>query len=318
MTAQASEILYYKSEEFQIQCEPLTDFLKSSEKSFNSTNTGCWRGYIGTWKIENNKLYLIGLEGSSENGIVGLDYLFPNQNEVFANWFSGELKVPQGEMIEYHHRGHFSVFEKDIIFTFQSGVLIKQVLRDNRTGNLSDVSFVNIFDKHIKEKINNSSIIELIDMFNTSLKSFPHFNYHECRKINLEEPNTLYTKISLKNWNAIEKENLFISILKGLNIFYYVVSDMKSMPIGGFNSLMNAINGEDFVFVNNKSMKWFPITIKDKLRREGFNFEDLQSKFSNSYASNNYDYEYYSENWLSEAAGTSDPETMNDVYWNLD
>lgn len=29
--------------------------------------------------------------------------------------------------------------------------------------------------------------------------------------------------------------------------------------------------------------------------------------------------EFYSdENWLEEASGTNDPETMNDVYWNLD
>lgn len=33
-----------------------------------------------------------------------------------------------------------------------------------------------------------------------------------------------------------------------------------------------------------------------------------------------YDYENYnsSNNWLRDAAGTDDPETMNDVYWNLD
>ena len=35
---------------------------------------------------------------------------------------------------------------------------------------------------------------------------------------------------------------------------------------------------------------------------------------------NNYDNEYYynSDDWLKDAAGTDDPETMNDVYWNLD
>jgi hypothetical protein len=27
---------------------------------------------------------------------------------------------------------------------------------------------------------------------------------------------------------------------------------------------------------------------------------------------------YYYKNWLAEAAGTDDPEVMNDVYWNLD
>lgn len=30
------------------------------------------------------------------------------------------------------------------------------------------------------------------------------------------------------------------------------------------------------------------------------------------------DYDHENSNWLAEAAGTDDPETMNDVYWNLD
>jgi len=32
----------------------------------------------------------------------------------------------------------------------------------------------------------------------------------------------------------------------------------------------------------------------------------------------NYDDYYDSSNWLADAAGTDDPEVMNDVYWNLD
>jgi hypothetical protein len=318
MTAQASEILFYKGEEYQITSEPLTDFLKNSTKSFNWTNTGCWRGYIGTWKIDNNKLFIVKLEGNSTSGSVGLDYLFPNQKEVFANWFSGELKVPQGEMIKYIHRGHFSVYEKDIIFTFSKGIITKQVIVDNQSGQIEDVSFNQILDKNIKEKINESTLIELIEMFNSALKTFPELDYEKSRKIQLEETNKLYSKVKLENWTAYEKELLFISLLKGLNIYYFVVSDTKSMPIGGFNSVMNAINGVDFVYINNKSIKWFPKRIKDKLLSQGINFEDLTPRIKYSSNSSNYDYDYYSRNWLAEAAGTSDPETMNDVYWNLD
>lgn len=318
MTAQISEILFYKGEEYQITSEPLTEFLKNSTKSFNWTHTGCWRGYIGTWKIQDNKLFLIKLEGNSEDGSADLEYLFPNQKEVFANWFSGELIVPQGEMIKYIHRGHFSIYEKDIIFTFLNGIIIKQIIKDNQTEQVVEVSFNEVLDKNIKEKINNSSLIELIEMFNKALKTFPEINYNQCRKILLEEPNKLYTKLYLNKWDSSDKELLFISILKGLNIYYFVVSDMKSMPIGGFNSVMNAINGEDFVYVNNKSIKWFPKTIKNKLSNAGVNFEDLTPKIKKSSFSSNDDYDYYSQNWLAEAAGTDDPETMNDVYWNLD
>ena len=59
-------------------------------------------------------------------------------------------------------------------------------------------------------------------------------------------------------------------------------------------------------------------TIKEKLSNEGIDFEDLTPKIKYSNFSSNYGYDYYSRNWLAEAAGTDDPETMNDVYWNLD
>lgn len=48
--------------------------------------------------------------------------------------------------------------------------------------------------------------------------------------------------------------------------------------------------------------------------------EILKTEFSNnnSIESCTDDRYYNDRNWLSQAAGTDDPETMNDVYWNLD
>ncbi len=58
------------------------------------------------------------------NIAIELSYLFPDENKVFANWFSGEIKVPQGEMLEYVHAGYGSIFEKDLILVVENGVLI--------------------------------------------------------------------------------------------------------------------------------------------------------------------------------------------------
>ena len=50
-------------------------------------------------------------------------------------------------------------------------------------------------------------------------------------------------------------------------------------------------------------------------------FEDDEgnsySHWDNDRDYDNYDY-YDNYDWLAEAAGTDDPEVMNDVYWNLD
>lgn len=65
---------------------------------------------------------------------------------------------------------------------------------------------------------------------------------------------------------------------------------------------------------NVKEQKdWLKILIDlHNLKKSKLNKVNKQIQESNNY-------EYISNmNWLAEAAGTDDPETMNDVYWNLD
>lgn len=126
----------------------------------------------------------------------------------------------------------------------------------------------------MKKKINTSTMYELIDMFIKSIKAYPDLNYHESRKIEIDKNNKLYYKIEIGNWTTAEKELLFIGLLKGLNIFYFVLTDKKAIPIGGFNSVMNAINGANFIYVNKKTIKWLDEHIKNKISDLGINFEN--------------------------------------------
>ena len=96
MTIQAGDILSYNGEKTTIVTEPLKPYLESrSHISFIFKSTALVRGYIGTWKIKNKKLFLVSLIGFIENNEkVGLNYLFPNKKEVFADWFSGQIRIP--------------------------------------------------------------------------------------------------------------------------------------------------------------------------------------------------------------------------------
>ena len=90
------------------------------------------RGYIGTWKIRNKKLYLISLLGFVDNNEkVDLNYLFPNKIEVFAGWYSGDIRIPEGELLKKINLGYASVFEKDRILSFKEGILISETVKDN-------------------------------------------------------------------------------------------------------------------------------------------------------------------------------------------
>jgi hypothetical protein len=52
---------------------------------------------------------------------VGTEFLFPGQREVFASWFSGEIRIPSGKILEFelHRIRH----EKDNFLIFENGIL---------------------------------------------------------------------------------------------------------------------------------------------------------------------------------------------------
>ena len=133
MTIQAGDILSYNGEKTTIATEPLKPYLKTrSDVSFIYKSTALVRGYIGTWKIRNKKLYLISLLGFvNNNEKVDLNYLFPNKIEVFAGWYSGDIRIPEGELLKKINLGYASVFEKDRILSFKEGILISETVKDN-------------------------------------------------------------------------------------------------------------------------------------------------------------------------------------------
>jgi hypothetical protein len=149
MTAQAGERLFYKGEETWMAAEPLNQYLQNrNDIKFISSSTACWRGYFGQWEIKDNKLYLIAfkayLEGYRE---VDLSYLFPRQKQVIADWFSGKIRVPQGEMLDYVHMGYASLYERDLILEIQNGELVNEYVVQNE-----EVFQERLKDKERKEK----------------------------------------------------------------------------------------------------------------------------------------------------------------------
>lgn len=107
MKAIQKETIICHSNEYFIFTEPLFDFLKllPSEHPYHPDQTEDNRGYYANWEIRNKKLFLIGFTGYiEENEINGIEYFFPNQKEVFANWFNHEIgiRIPKEVSTENH------------------------------------------------------------------------------------------------------------------------------------------------------------------------------------------------------------------------
>ena len=74
---------------------PLLPWLRDQDAPpvFDRRAPSCERGYIGSWKIKDDVLWLIGLYAWRDGKMIRLPDLFRDRREVAADWFSGPLVV---------------------------------------------------------------------------------------------------------------------------------------------------------------------------------------------------------------------------------
>lgn len=137
MTAQIGETLHYDGHTKSMCSNPLSHYfaLADDHTRFAMNCTALWRGYVGTWEILNNRLYLIGLNGTLEDGNpANLATIFPDYpDRVFAHWYSGKIRVPQGKLLKYVHMGYGSSYEADLFIDIKKGVVIETEVLHNGT-----------------------------------------------------------------------------------------------------------------------------------------------------------------------------------------
>lgn len=140
MTAQIHERLIFEGRETSMAfCPPLPerhpriitpkpDESPSDASDQILSSTACWRGYLGTWEIRDGRFYLVGLRGA---------YRLVGEEPLLADWFTGTLRVPQGELLQYVHMGFGSVYEQEIHVKIEHGIVTASRTVDNR-GNEHD------------------------------------------------------------------------------------------------------------------------------------------------------------------------------------
>lgn len=135
MTAQRPERLVLNGED-QLLCSlPLEPYFEAAgdRPTLVITSTALWRGYTGHWAIVEGKLYLTALEGLLEDGSkLTLADVFPDAPaSVFASWFTSELRVPQGNLVEPTRGGFGGVYERDLLMQVRDGVVVGETMRVN-------------------------------------------------------------------------------------------------------------------------------------------------------------------------------------------
>ena len=152
MTAQVSNTLIMQGAAHPLLTDPLQGFFapERPQPPFCAVETANWDGYLTTWEIRDDSLYLVRLEGtvclrkaelgaeksswcevghSGECEIAEIslrDICDVPAGGFCAHWFSGTLRVPQGALIHYVHAGWASKYERELLLVVQKGQLTSQ------------------------------------------------------------------------------------------------------------------------------------------------------------------------------------------------
>lgn len=136
MTAQFSEALLIDGETVGMFTNPLDAYfsLGGKQPAFDwRYSSALWRGYLGTWEVVDERLYIIKLTCYLEGGAEAtLADVFPGYiDRVFAHWYTGTLRIPKGERLKYVHMGYSSTYERDLLIDVEKGFLQQRRIREN-------------------------------------------------------------------------------------------------------------------------------------------------------------------------------------------
>ena len=133
MCIQIKDIIFVKGIKYDLYTTPLISYWnrRHPKPQIRLTNSTCWRGYVASWEVSDDSLYLIDIIYYSQKGDLGLDYLFPqNTGKIKADWYTGGLKIPLGNELFREHMED-PVYDSDWFLSIKKGSVISQLYKAN-------------------------------------------------------------------------------------------------------------------------------------------------------------------------------------------
>lgn len=131
-TAQAPDELKIGDRTHALHSNPLRPIAETVMKRLPPSqvvSSDLWRGYIATFAVREERLYLddvrVPVSGDEEYRSV-MKELFDDPAPRIATWYTGNLIVPPGELVEYVHMGYASTYSAYTIVTVVNGEVRKQ------------------------------------------------------------------------------------------------------------------------------------------------------------------------------------------------
>lgn len=170
-TAQIPDILIVGKDTLYLFCNPLEGYFDKEHPRpndmFGMSSTACWRGYQAYFELRSDSLFLIGIrldDKGDSTDFYPLANLFGDKvssSGVFAYWVNGTLVCIGGEQLYYIHMGYASIYEFDIDFKIQKGILKHKRVFDNRRTFMpfsQKNDDINLFKTFVEQQIDYSQL----------------------------------------------------------------------------------------------------------------------------------------------------------------
>ena len=107
--------------------------------------------YHAEWILQNDSLFLNNINTYYDVEI-SLNDIFPDigkNQKLFADWVNGELHSPQGKTLVQGSTIHSSLLEREMVFTFENGLLKNYELFHNQVVRMVDSNFYRFAHRNI-------------------------------------------------------------------------------------------------------------------------------------------------------------------------
>lgn len=134
-TAQTPDKILYNGIKYDLMSNPLEVYFNNfpeKKPQTNANSKALWRGYIATFEVFENKLFLKDivvqkLKDTLNNEIEEISVfkeIFGAVDRFNCDFYSGLLVLPYGELVHYVHMGYASTYENYILLEINESSLV--------------------------------------------------------------------------------------------------------------------------------------------------------------------------------------------------
>ena len=123
MAIQQKDRIYLNGELFELLSTPLKTFFEGQPDipAFSGKIAECRRGYMASWRIRNNVLYLTGFQQVSPTVVINPGDVL-TRPKIVADWYDGILRIPIGSDMP-NSDGDDDSHKKELHIYIQRGVV---------------------------------------------------------------------------------------------------------------------------------------------------------------------------------------------------